>query len=101
MAAPLVKTALAGLSPISGWVVQDRCTFSRRVPASRSLVISRSRYGEALLLKGYGYSDLKSKTPVDPTSTIFRLASISKLFTWICAMQLVEQGKLDRGINRG
>ncbi len=51
--------------------------------------------GETLLLKGYGYSDLKSKQPVDPTSTIFRLASISKLFTWISAMQLVEQGKLD------
>jgi CubicO group peptidase (beta-lactamase class C family) len=51
--------------------------------------------GETLLLKGYGFSDLKSKLPVDPSSTIFRLASISKLFTWISAMQLVEQGKLD------
>jgi len=57
--------------------------------------------GETLLLKGYGYSDLKSKQPVDPTSTIFRLASISKLFTWICAMQLVEQGKLDLDVDVG
>jgi CubicO group peptidase (beta-lactamase class C family) len=55
--------------------------------------------GETLLLKGYGYSDLKSKAPVDPTSTIFRLASISKLFTWISAMQLVEQGKLDLDVD--
>ena len=51
--------------------------------------------GEVLLAKGYGYADVKSKKPVDPTSTIFRLASISKLFTWISVMQLVEQGKLD------
>jgi CubicO group peptidase (beta-lactamase class C family) len=57
------------------------------------------RDGQTLLLKGYGYSNLKAKQPVDPTSTIFRLASISKLFTWISAMQLVEQGKLDLDVD--
>jgi CubicO group peptidase (beta-lactamase class C family) len=57
--------------------------------------------GETLLRKGYGYSDLKSKQQVDPSSTIFRLASISKLFTWISAMQLVEQGKLDLDVDVG
>lgn len=58
--------------------------------------------GQVLLEKGYGYSDLKNKKPVDPSSTIFRLASISKLFTWVSVMQLVEQGKLnlDTDINQ-
>jgi CubicO group peptidase (beta-lactamase class C family) len=51
--------------------------------------------GNVLLQKGYGYADMKSKKPVDPNTTIFRLASISKLFTWISVMQLEEQGKLD------
>src|SRR5947209_11655942 len=51
--------------------------------------------GNVLLQKGYGYADIKTKKPVDPGTTIFRLASISKLFTWISVMQLVEQGKLD------
>jgi CubicO group peptidase (beta-lactamase class C family) len=51
--------------------------------------------GEVLLEKGYGFADLKSKKPVDPVTTIFRLASISKLFTWVSVMQLAEQGKLD------
>jgi len=51
--------------------------------------------GKVLLQKGYGYSDEKKKTPVDPVTTIFRLASISKLFTWVSVMQLEEQGKLD------
>jgi CubicO group peptidase (beta-lactamase class C family) len=51
--------------------------------------------GNVLLAKGYGYADVKTKKLVDPASTIFRLASISKLFTWISVMQLVEQGKLD------
>jgi CubicO group peptidase (beta-lactamase class C family) len=48
-----------------------------------------------LLQRGYGYANAKEKTPVDPANTIFRLASISKLFTWISVMQLQEQGKLD------
>jgi CubicO group peptidase (beta-lactamase class C family) len=51
--------------------------------------------GQVLLRKGYGYADLKNKRPVDPATTVFRLASISKLFTWVSVMQLVEQGKLD------
>jgi CubicO group peptidase (beta-lactamase class C family) len=50
---------------------------------------------QVLLQKGYGYADLKSKKPVDPATSIFRLASISKLFTWISVMQLEEQGRLD------
>jgi len=53
------------------------------------------RGGETLLQKGYGFSDLKAAQIVDPEATMFRLASISKLFTWTAAMQLVEQGKLD------
>lgn len=51
--------------------------------------------GQTLLLKGYGYADEEKKNPVEPATTAFRLASISKLFTWISVMQLVEQHKLD------
>ena len=51
--------------------------------------------GQELLKKGYGYSDIAKKMPVDPDTTMFRLASISKLFTWVSVMQLSEQGKLD------
>ncbi|MFI5056927.1 MAG: serine hydrolase domain-containing protein [Candidatus Acidiferrales bacterium] len=51
--------------------------------------------GQTLLQKGYGFADWEKKTPVDPATTAFRLASISKLFTWISVMQLVEQHKLD------
>ena len=51
--------------------------------------------GNVLLQKGYGYADVKAKKSVDPASTIFRLASISKLFTWVAVMQLVEQGRLN------
>jgi CubicO group peptidase (beta-lactamase class C family) len=51
--------------------------------------------GEVILLKGYGFSDLEKRTPVDPARTVFRPGSTAKLFTWTAVMQLVEQGKLD------
>lgn len=47
-----------------------------------------------LFSKGYGYANLEEKIPVDPASTVFAYGSISKLFVWTSAMQLVEQGKM-------
>ena len=44
---------------------------------------------------GHGFADRAAKTPVRPTATSFRWASISKPVTAIAALQLVEQGKLD------
>ena len=51
--------------------------------------------GQVLLQKGYGYSDVAERKPVDPERTLFRPGSVSKLFTWTAVMQLVEEGKLD------
>ena len=51
--------------------------------------------GQVLAQKGFGYSDVAARKPVDPNLTLFRPGSISKLFTWTSVMQLVEQGKLD------
>ena len=51
--------------------------------------------GQVLFEKGYGVSDVKTRAKVDPDVTLFRPGSISKLFTWTAAMQLVEQHKLD------
>jgi CubicO group peptidase (beta-lactamase class C family) len=48
-----------------------------------------------LLTRGYGFADVEKRTPVDPAQTLFRPASISKLFTWTAVMQQVEAGKLD------
>lgn len=45
--------------------------------------------------KGYGYADVAAAKPVDPDKTMFRIGSVSKLFTWAAVMQLVEEGKLD------
>jgi CubicO group peptidase (beta-lactamase class C family) len=58
-------------------------------------VVAVVKDGRVLFAKGYGYSDVATKKPVSPETTLFRPGSISKLFTWTSVMQLVEQGKLD------
>jgi CubicO group peptidase (beta-lactamase class C family) len=58
------------------------------------ITVSVVKDGELFFAKGYGYADLDGQVPVDPERTLFRLGSVSKLFTWTAVMQLVEQGKL-------
>lgn len=52
-----------------------------------------SKY-DLLFLKGYGYADKETQTAVTPFS-LFGIGSVSKLFTGIAIMQLVEQGRID------
>ena len=58
--------------------------------------------GQILTSRGFGYSDVKKRKPVDPHTTLFRPGSISKLFTWTAVMQQVQQGKLnlDEDVNK-
>ena len=58
-------------------------------------VIAVVKDGALVFAKGYGYAGTAKKTPISPDKTLFRLGSISKLFTWTAVMQQVEQGKLD------
>lgn len=51
--------------------------------------------GQVVFAQGYGYADVAKHQSVSPTSTLFRVGSISKVFTVTAVMQLVEQGKLD------
>ena len=51
--------------------------------------------GQILVAKGYGHADADRQSPVDPASTLFRIGSVTKLFTWIAVMQQVEVGALD------
>jgi len=57
--------------------------------------------GTLFYAKGYGYSDVAKRAPVDAEHSLFRIGSTSKLFTWTAVMQLVEQGKinLDADVN--
>lgn len=47
-----------------------------------------------ILEKGYGFSAIGPERSVDAKTTQFRIASISKTFTYLLAMQLVDEGRL-------
>ena len=50
--------------------------------------------GEVIYMKGVGYADVKKKTPVSP-STRFMIGSMSKQFTAMGVLILVEEGLID------
>jgi CubicO group peptidase (beta-lactamase class C family) len=58
--------------------------------------------GQVLTSRGFGYADREARAPVDPATTLFRVGSVSKLFTWTAVMQQVEAGRidLDADVNR-
>lgn len=49
---------------------------------------------EVLLSKGFGFADLDKKVPADRT-TVYRVGSVTKLFTALMLMQLRDAGKLN------
>lgn len=65
------------------------------------VTVSVVQNGQVVLKKGYGFSNLANRKPVDPDKTLFRVGSISKTFTWIAVMNEIESGhmRLDGPVN--
>lgn len=59
------------------------------------LSVTILKNGKSLLEKGYGYSNLVEKLPVEQGKTIFRIASISKCITGLAFGKMVEEGILN------
>lgn len=57
-------------------------------------VIAIVKDGKILFTKGYGYADIEKKTPAVPNKTIFRIGSITKVFTATAVMQLADRGRI-------
>ncbi|WP_440832294.1 serine hydrolase domain-containing protein [Paenibacillus sp. 22594] len=95
--APANLDDIAGLTSFVDGIMEEDMN-RLQIPGA---VISIVKDGKIILAKGYGSSNLAQAAPVDPTTSMFRIASTTKLFTWTAVMQLVEQGKinLDTDIN--
>jgi serine beta-lactamase-like protein LACTB len=58
------------------------------------VAVAIAKDGKLIYSKGFGFADLENKVPFT-AQTVSRIGSISKTFTALAAMQLVEQGKLN------
>jgi CubicO group peptidase (beta-lactamase class C family) len=57
-------------------------------------VIAVVKDGKMIFTKGYGIADIEKKTPVIPDKTIFRIGSITKVFTATAVMQQADRRKI-------
>ena len=94
------RAGQAGGSLISEFFHFDReiqkCMAARSVPGGALAVVEE---GRLVYARGYGWADRENKIPAKPGS-LFRIASISKPFTAVAVLKLVERGKtsLDTGV---
>lgn len=64
---------------------------TEQVPGAVAAIVS----GDEVILRGYGLADIEAGTAARPDDTRFEIGSITKLFTWVAVMMLVEEGRLD------
>jgi CubicO group peptidase (beta-lactamase class C family) len=78
--------------------VMRQAMADQHIPGATLSVVQN---GQVILKKGYGVSSVAPARAVDPDRTLFRVGSISKLFTWIAVMKEVERGhmRLDAPVN--
>jgi CubicO group peptidase (beta-lactamase class C family) len=69
-----------------------------RIPGAAVAVVSG---GDVLFARGYGLANVETGAPVVADATLFKIASISKIFTATAVMQLAEVGELalDEDVN--
>ena len=64
---------------------------TRNFPGASTIIVKN---GEIVWIESYGYADIANSLPVEDT-TVFLLASVSKLFTGTAVMQLYETEIID------
>lgn len=63
-----------------------------KIPGISLVIVEK---GKTVYQKGFGYADVKTKTPVTP-NTLFEIGSTTKAFTGLAILQLEKEGLLKR-----
>jgi serine beta-lactamase-like protein LACTB len=59
------------------------------------LAVAIRRDGQLVFSEGFGLADLENAVPVDPRTTRFAVASVTKAFTGLALLKAVERGRID------
>jgi CubicO group peptidase (beta-lactamase class C family) len=86
---PLAKKYATAIAAVDAFVARE--VAQKKLP---SLSIALVDDQTIVWSRGYGFADVARKTAAT-ADTVYRVGSVSKLFTDVAIMQLVEEGKLD------
>ena len=87
--APSEKSTDARVAQFRQQLEADRTRM--KIPGVSALIRAD---GDVLWTEGFGYADLEQRVRAT-SDTLYQIASVTKTFTAILTLQLVEQGKLD------
>src|SRR5687768_12471407 len=80
-----------GLAAAIDQVVTNRMA-ARHIPGAVLTVV----HGQKVIFnKGYGFANLEERRAVHREKTLFRVASVSKVFNAMAALKLVDEGSID------
>jgi CubicO group peptidase (beta-lactamase class C family) len=94
--------SLAAATPVLSAQTAGREDLTKKIDAVMSDVYKPDQPGAAIIVrkngqtvfrKGYGMADIELQVPVEP-NMVFRLGSITKQFTAVSILMLVQEGKL-------
>jgi len=74
---------------------EKRVTAFMQQTKAPGLSVSVSKEGNLIWSKGFGYADLENRVPVNPSTSKFRIGSVSKTLTAAAMGLLIQQEKLD------
>jgi CubicO group peptidase (beta-lactamase class C family) len=101
LAVPEPASAQAGCGPVTQQAAAD--LFDGELPDRLRAdqvpggVVSVVSGGATVFSTGYGVADIERGVAFNPATSLVRIASITKLFTWTAVMQQVEADRLDLG----
>src|SRR5688572_7411907 len=92
--APMADTIAKAVDPLIERALKDE-----GIPGAAFVFV---RDQEIVYARGYGMADRDRRIAVNVERTVWPIASVTKLFTGVAALQLVDQGKLalEQDINR-
>lgn len=78
-----------------GVVVRQTLEQSFREYDADGATVSVVANGDTILTEGFGHAYKNPNAPVDSDTTLFRIGSVSKVFSFVAAMRLVDEGRID------
>lgn len=97
LAAGLVARAAEPAIPatVTESVEQARDLITKDAAKVPGLAAAIAWNGKIVWSQGFGYADLKTKEPVNPATTRFRIANVSESLTAAALMRFVDRGLVD------